>query len=132
MPYAIKRRTGPSHRWRFDLDALNAAGAGGLSLEGYVALRDEVLATFRDRLELIESFWQHERDVPAHLRSLPPEPDPRILVARTPEGRAAFAGPAPPDLAAFEAAQAAHSAILAGRLAWLDEQRPIAEDFANG
>ena len=112
MTYRVRAKRGRRRRHVLTLDVLNRLDSWARA--EYVALRDELVETFLDRLEIIEPIWQFEPGVPAHLRTLPAQPDPRMVAARG----------LPEDHAAFELAQTAHNAILAGRRSWL-ESNPL-------
>lgn len=107
MRYRVRARRAKASRHVLSLDLLQR---DGWTREEYVALRDELIRMFGDRLDGVEPFWTHEPGVPDRLRALPEMGDPRLLAVGGPE-----------NVAQFELDETAHEAILAGRRAWLDE-----------
>jgi hypothetical protein len=114
--YRVRARRVKAGRYRYDLDAMNRSlFPGGWTAAEYDALREDLLR-IAIALELETPFWEHEPGIPGHLRTLPPEPDVRLLATDRPG-----------DRALFDLEQIAHTAILNGREAWLAEHDPIGE-----
>lgn len=124
MRYRVRARRPKAARHVLTLEMLNSA-MFGWAREEYVALRDEALRLFADRLDSFEPFWCHERGVPDHLRTLPPRGDVCLLSRGLPP-QGSLTATETKDYARYMAEQADHDAVMAGRVAWLDEH-PLAD-----
>jgi hypothetical protein len=135
MALRVRRRRAKLERYRL-VDYLGLPDSA-ITRQVYGALRDQLLATFSDRLELMPWLWQHEPGVPDWLRNEPEPGDPRRLKYGWPlecSGAASFLDPdayarAKADCDAFEAAELARATLMRGRRAWLAAHAfPTAEE----